>query len=34
MGLTDIVESSEGFAERGFLTTTVDSVMNWARTGS
>src|SRR6187455_2653744 len=35
MGLTDSVEDqSQGFAERGFLTTTVDSVMNWARTGS
>ena len=25
---------AEGFAERGFLTTQVDSLINWARTGS
>jgi len=27
-------EGAEGFAQRGFLTTQVDSLMNWARTGS
>jgi len=25
---------SEGFAQRGFLTTQVDSLVSWARTGS
>ncbi len=27
-------DAGEGFAERGFLTTQVDSLVNWARTGS
>ena len=27
-------DGPEGFAERGFLTTQVDSLVNWARTGS
>ena len=27
-------DSPEGFAQRGFLTTQVDSLVNWARTGS
>src|SRR5215831_14892197 len=27
-------EPMQDFAERGFLTTSVDTVMNWARTGS
>src|SRR6185295_5121509 len=37
MGLADnsaINDEQQGFAERGFLTTSVDTVMNWARTGS
>ncbi len=33
MGL-EAAEAAEGFAQRGFLTTQVDSLMNWARTGS
>ena len=33
MGL-DAEDGPEGFAERGFLTTQVDSLVNWARTGS
>jgi NADH-quinone oxidoreductase subunit B len=28
------VPVGEGFAERGFVTTTIDAAMNWARTGS
>jgi NADH-quinone oxidoreductase subunit B len=28
------VEDPEGFAQRGFFTTQVDSLVNWARTGS
>src|SRR6185437_1101542 len=27
-------EGAEGFSQRGFLTTQVDSLLNWARTGS
>jgi NADH-quinone oxidoreductase subunit B len=27
-------DGAEGFAQRGFLTTQVDSLINWARTGS
>jgi NADH-quinone oxidoreductase subunit B len=27
-------QGAEGFAQRGFLTTQVDSLVNWARTGS
>ena len=27
-------EGAEGFAQRGFLTTQVDNLVNWARTGS
>src|SRR6202008_2870949 len=27
-------ETAGGFAERGFVTTTIDTAMNWARTGS
>src|SRR5688572_27242227 len=36
VGLADDAPDNEpqGFAERGFMTTTVDTVMNWARTGS
>ena len=36
MGLdeTGAEAAAEGFAERGFLTTSVDTVFNWARTGS
>jgi NADH-quinone oxidoreductase subunit B len=36
MGLADNAPDSEpqGFAERGFVTTTIDTAMNWARTGS
>ena len=32
MGLA--AESPEGFAQRGFFTTRVDNLVNWARTGS
>ena len=34
MGLEEANEPAQEFAERGFLTTSVDTVMNWARTGS
>src|SRR5262249_32850035 len=37
MGLADNADpgdEAQGFADRGFLTTSVDTVMNWARTGS
>jgi len=36
MGLEEpgVESSGEGFAERGFVTTTIDAAMNWARTGS
>src|SRR6185295_4653333 len=36
MGLADNAVDNEpqGFAERGFVTTTIDAAMNWARTGS
>jgi NADH-quinone oxidoreductase subunit B len=36
VGLEAVVdpEGAEGFAQRGFLTTQVDSLVNWARTGS
>src|SRR5262249_45702798 len=33
MGL-EAPTAMEGFAERGFLTTQLDNLMNWARTGS
>jgi hypothetical protein len=28
------LEALEGFAQRGFLTTRLDTLINWARTGS
>jgi NADH:ubiquinone oxidoreductase subunit B-like Fe-S oxidoreductase len=36
MGLADNATDNEpqGFAERGFVTTSIDAAMNWARTGS
>ena len=36
MGLEAVADpqGAEGFAQRGFLTTQVDSLVNWARTGS
>ena len=35
MGLVnEATQASEGFAERGFVVTQVDSLINWARTGS
>ncbi len=34
MGLEAQHNGPEGFAERGFVTTQVDSLVNWARTGS
>ena len=38
MGLAAEIETPEGavagFAQRGFLTTQMDTLMNWARTGS
>ncbi|MGC8473155.1 MAG: NADH-quinone oxidoreductase subunit B, partial [Candidatus Dormibacteria bacterium] len=29
-----MTQEAEGFAQRGFLTTQVDNLLNWARTGS
>ena len=33
MGLTQDADA-QGFAQRGFVTTQVDNLVNWARTGS
>jgi NADH-quinone oxidoreductase subunit B len=33
-GVAPTSQGPEGFAERGFLTTQVDNLVNWARTGS
>ena len=34
MGLEPVRENPESFAQRGFVTTQVDNLVNWARTGS
>jgi len=34
VGLDEPGPDAEGFAQRGFLTTGIDNIVNWARTGS